>query len=405
MGTQPLQSLLTTSERAHTAGFIFDRRAVERSAAILFERGPLSPQQEMTLSSFLEFAVQGEGAALLDPKQKEHAEWFLRRLREGKYRSPIPTLEVVTRAPPPPVPASAVALAIPAGTQPAVDLLIRTPHESLLRLYNQAVAQNVGSHQELEAIRKVLWLRPLVPEDYRSAVGFLEKIDKGPIVFKPAQREHAWFLIELLAPGSDPHKVVERLKSSGLAQGIHAQSKGPPVVAEVLSKGRLSDSLDDLLLRLSTLMQQAAESGDSHKLEKLALAARKVADAIGVSQFDKVGLKKPRVPFLNSLFQPIRPFQKGQYSWQAFDKVATSPYINAALMPLSVVEHVLASAVIGEISWKESWDEAVDVLEGSALVGGTLLGTLMGWQGLVGFFGDKKVGQPLKRIKPGGLHR
>ncbi|MDZ4224922.1 MAG: hypothetical protein U1D33_03350, partial [bacterium] len=42
-----------------------------------------------------------------------------------------------------------------------------------------------------------------------------------------------------------------------------------------------------------------------------------------------------------------------------------------------------------------------DVLQGSALVGGTLLGTIMGWKGLVGFLGDQKIGILIKRINAG----
>ncbi len=395
MDTASLQSLHDLTRAALGKEVFFNPDAVMHAAVAFVEQGStqfVDPVQLTNLDSFLDF-VATDAHRLFAPTQRDQAAEFLRRLRGGGLQSPIPDLAVAIR--PPPLPStspSSIALPIPQGTQPAFDLLIRAPHDSLLQLYNQAVAQHTGEPQQLRAIEKVLWLRPLEKRDYRAAVEFLELLQSGPITHTAAQREQGRFLIELLAPGNDPHQMVERLKSSGLAQRIGAYAGATPVVIEVFPEGSIrARSLPDLLLQLSTLMQQAAEDGDSHLLGKLALAAKKVAGAIRISQLTGIGLAAPPPKPLPRIFQPVPPFRHDEGAWKYFDEFATSPGMNALLMPLGVVEHVMASLIMRDISWKESWDEGVGALGGSAVVGGGLLATVFTWHQISKVLGDQKL--------------
>lgn len=395
MEADAIHGLLASVAQAERSGFVFDYDRVRFSLEQIADGHPLSLTNEAHLVSYLD-VVSSDGQTFNETTIR-NAHTLLENLRQGRFRE----FQEPMRFPP----STSMALAIPAGAQPAVDILIRTPHQSLLDIYAVAVSRGVGNQKQYDAIQKVLWLKPLESKDYRLAVSFFEAVKRSGIKVEPSRREQARFLIDMLSPGADPHGMLEHLRSGGLANRIRVARATSMAKPEVVLVGVETSTLDDLLLNLSSLMRKAADDGDSHLLQKLAIAARNVAYAMDRQAFPAMGLRVVgentptlRTSWVPKFFEPVAPFGTQQYSWEHFDKVATSPYLNVALMPLGVVEHVLASVTMRELTWNEGWDEAMGALGGSAAVGGTLLTTVGAWHLLGKIAGDEKFKLLLEKI-------
>lgn len=276
---------------------------------------------------------------------------------------------------------SALALAIPPGQQPGFDILIHQPRDAAEILYRKAILHDIGTPSERMAMEKMLWLRPLDPGDYRLAHSFLEKLQDQGIKGEGTQLAQSHYLLELLSPDSDPHGLVKRLRSAGLSTRLRTTP-----MPEVLD-----DHLGKLLVVLSARLKDAANEGDALRVRQLIEAVENITQADGMFR------RTPR-PTPLTVFDPIRGPNVSKNQWEQFDHLASSPLMNVALMPLGVAEHILASVMMGELSWEESLDEALDVFGGSVVVGSSIWGTAAAWNSLTRVTADKKLGEILRKI-------
>lgn len=376
MDERTVTILLTCLDRAVERGFPLDPVKIEYAITAHAEGRPVLDGVNRDLMTFLE-EVHLNPEDFFTDEESFRADIFLRNLETGGLQSSR----------------SSFALAIPPGVNPDVDILVYEPHKAMEALYVKGLKENIGTPAERKAIEKLLWLRPLEENDYRLANAFMEKLFAKGIRGEGAQFEQAKFLIDLLSPSTDAHALVERLASSGLARQIRTTpTRGTPVPH--LRNGAALAPLDDLLINLSHQIRQAAEDGDTTRVEQLLKAAQNVAKA--VKAMARTPSPKVTAPAVFGALKGTAALPENE--WAQFDKLAANPLMNIALMPLGVMEHILASIVMRELSWEESIDEAIDVLGGSALVGGTIWGSISAVNGIFKLAGDERVGKLMQRV-------
>lgn len=361
--------LLGCLGRAVQDGLPLEGERIERAIVDHVEGRRLTATLRMQLVRFLD-DVRWHQDDYFTHEERFHADRFIKSLTEGR----IP-------------PRSSFAIALPPGRHPEMDVLIHQPRQSLEDLYFYALHKKIGTSQQHQAIEKMLWLRPLDSDDYKRAFAFLEAIPPHGSPTRRTQLAQARFLLEMLAPGTDPHGLVEKLRAAGLPKQLRRVTVAHPVL-----QNPTASSLDDLLVTLSARLRDAAEEGDIFLVQKLRAALENVAHAVSAVRNTPAKIPIP------AAFTALKGKTVSEITWQQFDQLASHPLMNVALMPLGVAEHILASVIMGELSWEESIDETLDVFGGAMVLGGSLWGTAAAWNSLNKIVADKKLGALLKKI-------
>ncbi|MBI4124372.1 MAG: hypothetical protein HY466_00380 [Deltaproteobacteria bacterium] len=362
--------LLGCLSRAVQDGLPLEGERIEHAIVDHVEGRRLTTTLRMRLVRFLD-EVRWHPDDYFTHEEKFHADRFLRSLAEGH----IP-------------PRSSVALALPPGRHPEMDVLIHQPRQSLEDIYFYTLQKKIGTPQQHQAIEKMLWLRPLDHDDYKQAHAFLDALSPHGSPTRRTQLAQARFLLEMLAPGTDPHGLVEKLRAADLPKQLRRATGGPHPVLQ----NPAASSLDDLLVTLSGRLRDAAEEGDVFLVQKLRAALENVSRAVTAVRKTPARLPVPAV------FTALKGRGVSETTWDSFDRLASHPLMNVALMPLGVAEHILASVIMGEMSWEESIDEALDVFGGAVMLGGSIWGTAAAWGSFQKIIADKKLGVLFKKI-------
>lgn len=364
MSTDLFQIVERCVAKVSNQGFLFDASAVE-GALTSMQLGEVPWDADRThLEAFLHHVDQG---STYSAEEKGAARFFLRALENGHVHR-VPTLPIVSQY------------------NSEIDLLILGPRRSLQELAEVGRARRIGTLSQWEAVQRAINLHPLDMREYADLSSFIQTVRNAEPTLEFPHRGRAQFLADLLSPQGGLAAKTARLRASNYM----TQLRRIVSVAEVLPgppPPRLK-VLEDLLTQIARQVDRAAKEGNAVRIEKLSVAARNISSAAD----------RMRRSWLHKM---LGPFNAGPAKLPRSDPVemaATSPVMNTLLLPLAVMEHVMASAVTGEIGWSETIDETWETLGGTLLVGGTILGTMAGWNALSRTLEDRKLGQLLKEI-------
>lgn len=364
MATDLFQILEGCVAKVSNQGFLFDASAVE-GALTSIQLGEVPwDADRVHLESFLHHVDQG---SYYSPEERGAARFFLRALENGHVHR-VPTLPIASQY------------------TPEIDLLILDPRRSLQQLAEVARARRLGTLKQWEAVQRGMNLHPLDMREYADLSSFIQSVRNADPTLEFPHRSRAQFLADLLSPQGGLVAKTARLRESNYM----TQLRRVVSVAEVLPgppPPKLK-VLEDLLTQVSRQVERAAREGNAVRLEKLSVAARNISSAAD----------RMRRSWLHKMLEPFRAPPVDLPRSDPVETAASSPVMNTLLLPLAVMEHVMASAVTGEIGWNETIDETWETLGGTLLVGGTILGTMAGWNALSRTLGDRKLGQLLKEI-------